>query len=179
MAISFKSILGNWVGLTRPTTPGNGQALFSKRGFSGPYLYLHATEPTANSTSSIVDLEGFTTVTASATGTVAIGVRGITTVTSGASTTYTLAGPPGPGIRKTLTATSSSTSTRSILSAAQIIAGNAVGGDAGLTSGTTYYTVMTFKGAGNTIELLSLSTAAWVATNVHGFTTDATPLTTV
>ena len=63
MAISMKSILGNFIGLTRETTTQRGNALFSRRGFAGPYLYLHATEPTGGSTSSIVDIEGLTTVT--------------------------------------------------------------------------------------------------------------------
>lgn len=172
----MKSILGNWVGLTRESTTLKGFALFSRRGFIGPYLYLSATEPTANSTGSIVDIEGLTTVTSLATGTAAIAVRGISAVTSAASSLYTMAGPPGVGIRRTLFATSSSTLNRQITSAALIeagVAGNT--GDGTIAAGASF-SVLTFTGQGQCIELVSQSTSKWLCTALRGFSSAATPL---
>ena len=177
MAISMKSILGNWVGVTRETTTLKGFALFSRRGFIGPALYISATEPTNNSTSSIVDVEGFTTVTSLATGTAAVAVRGVSIVTSGASSLYTMAGPPGVGIRRTLVTTSTSTANRQITSAAAIIAGLAQNIDSGsIATASTSMTVLTFNALGQAIELVSLSTSVWLNTNLRGYSTSVSPL---
>ena len=140
MAVPFKSILGNFIGLTRETTTQRGNVLFSRRGFAGPYLYLHATEPTGGSTSSIVDIEGLTTVTNSATGTAAISPRGITLMATGASSLYTLAAPPGPGVQKTFF--SHSTAAKQVVSAVHIVRGIASsgGGDAGIIAASTAHT---------------------------------------
>ena len=170
------SIFGRWVGLTRETTTFNGQTLFSARGFSGPYLYLHATEPTANSTSSLVDIEGLTTVTTLTTADTAIATRGIGLIAAGASTLYTLAAPPAAGVRKVLTAISTSTASRQVKVAVSVVGGASVGGDSGTIAASSSFTVLTFTGQGNTIELMGLSTAAWLNVGLRGFSTGAIPL---
>ena len=177
MALPFKSVLGNWLGLTRETTTFKGQAFFSRRGFIGPYLYLAATEPSANSTAAIVDIEGLTTVTALATGTAAVSPRGIAQVTSAASSLYTMTAPPGIGVRKVFFTTSTSTVVRQITSSSPIVGGAAVGGSEGTLTGSTSFTVLTFNGIGQFIELTAVSTAAWVCSGLRGFSTAATPLT--
>lgn len=171
-----KSLFGQWLGLTYETTTFNGQVIFAKRGIAAPYLYLHATEPTANSTASIVDIEGFTTVTTLSTGTVAVATRGVALVSSATSTLYTLAAPPAAGVRKTLTAISSSTLNRQIKVAVDVQGGASVGGGSGTLTASTSFTVLTFTGLGQTIELVGLSTAAWACIGMHGFSTGATPM---
>lgn len=179
--LSRMNRFGRWFGLTRETTSGTGMRFFAKRGFVGPYLWLHATE----GSETMVDIQGFTSYEASSTaaGSVALSVRGITGISSGASTLYTLAAASpstsSQGYRKTITATSSSTLVRQITSAVPIIVGKAVGGTAGLTSASSVYTVMNFTGQAQTIELMGFSTAYWQVVNIGGFATDATPLTTV
>lgn len=170
-----KSIWGRRVGLTRETTTQNGEMLFSERGFAGPYLYLHATEPTANSTSSIVDIEGLTTVTSYTTANTAIATRGIAIIPAGASTLYTLAAPPAAGVRKTFITTSTSTLARQVKTAVDVICGASVGGDSGTITASTAMTILNFSGLGNTIELTGISTAAWLVTGLRGFSTGATP----
>jgi hypothetical protein len=170
------SIFGRWVGLTRETTTQNGQVLFSQRGFAGPYLYLHATEPTANSTSSIVDIEGLTTVTTQTTADTALSVRGISIIPAGASTLYTLAGPAAAGVRKVLFTTSTSTLSRQVKTAVSVVGGPSVGGDSGTISASSSFTVLSFTGQGNVIELVGLSTSAWMNVGLRGFSTGAAPL---
>ena len=170
------SIFGRWVGLTRETTTQNGQVLFSQRGFAGPYLYLHATEPTANSTSSIVDIEGLTTTTTQTTADTALSVRGISIIPAGASTLYTLAAPAAAGVRKAFFTTSTSTLTRQVKSAVSVVTGASVGGGSGTVAASSSMTVITFSAQGNYVELVGLSTAAWATVNLQGFSTGAAPL---
>lgn len=170
------SIFGPWLGLTRETSNATGMMVFAKRGIAAPYLVLHATEPTANSTASIVDIDGLTTLATLSTGTAAIAVRGLSLVSSAASSLYTMAGPPAAGVRRTLFTTSTSTLVRQITSAANIVTGASVGGDSGTLTASTAMTVMTFNGLGQTIELIALSTSAWVNVGLRGFSTAATPL---
>ena len=171
-----KSLFGQWLGLTYETTTFNGQVIFAKRGLAAPYLYLHATEPTANSTSSIVDIEGLTTVTTLTTADTAIATRGIGLIAAGASTLYTLAAPPAAGVRKVLTAISTSTASRQVKVAVSVVGGASVGGDSGTISASSSFTVLTFTGQGNTIELMGLSTAAWLNVGLRGFSTGAIPM---
>lgn len=171
------SIFGRWVGLTRETTNGTGYQLFSERGFMGPYLYLASTEPTANSTSSIVDIEGLTTVTSQTTADTALSVRGISIIPAGASTLYTLAGPAAAGVRKVFWTSSTSTALRQVKSSASVIVGASVGGGSGTVAASSQATILSFTGQGNYLELMALSTSAWAAVNLQGFSTGATPVT--
>lgn len=170
------NLFGRWIGLTRETTNATGNVFFSARGIAAPYLYLHATEPTANSTSSIVDIEGLTTITTLSTGTAAVATRGIALVSSAASTAYTLAAPPAAGVRKTLFTTSSSTLVRQVKVAVDVVGGMSAHSDSGTLTASTSFTVLTFNALGQCIELIGLSTAAWLNTSLRGFSTAATPL---
>jgi hypothetical protein len=173
----IKSLFGSLLGLTRPTATYTTERLFSKGGFIGPYLFLSTSE----GSETIVDVAGFTGVETSSTGTAALATRGISIISSAASTTYTMAAPPGTGIRRTLFTTSTSTLTRQVTSAAPIVGGNSstagVGADGSVLTGSTSFTVMSFGGIGQAIELVSISTAAWVNTSLRGFTsTNTVPL---
>jgi hypothetical protein len=175
--IPIKSMFGKLVGLTRATTTYPTERLFAKGGFIGPAIYLHATE----GSETIVDIQGLTDVETSSTGTAAVATRGITIVAAGASTLYTLGAPPGSGIRKTFVATSTSTATRQIKSTSPIVTGaastNGIGGDGSVISASTSMTVLTLAGLGHCIELVSISTSAWVNTGLRGFTsTNIVPL---
>lgn len=173
----LKSMFGKLVGLTRPTTTFTTERLFAKGGFIGPAIYLS----TAEGSETAVNIQGFTDVQTSSTGTAALAVRGITLLTSGASTTYTLAAPPAAGIRKTIATGGNSTLVRQILSASPIVVGAAsssIGADGSVITGSTSMTLMTFYQLGQVIELVSLSTAAWVNTSLRGFTsTNSVPFT--
>jgi hypothetical protein len=170
------SIWGRRVGLTRETTDGTGQQLYSERGFSGPALYLQATEPSANSGQTKVDIEGLTTVTTQTTADTALSVRGISIIPAGASTLYTLAGPAAAGVRKAFFTTSTSTLSRQVKSAVAIYTGASVGGGSGTIAASSGMTVISFTGLGNYVELVGLSTAAWATVNIQGYSTAAAPL---
>ena len=170
------SMFGRWVGLTRETTDAAGMVLFARRGIAGPALYLQATEPSAGSGLTKVDIEGLTTLTSLSTGTAAVATRGVALVTSAASTLYTLAAPPAAGVVKRLVSVSSSTLLRQIKVAVDVVGGAAVGGDAGTLTASTSFTVLSFNGMGQCIDLVGLSTAAWMNTNLRGFSTAAAPL---
>ena len=173
----IKSLLGELLGLTRVSTTYSIQRLFAKGGFVGPALYLHATQGSETK----VDVQGFTDVETSSTATAALATRGITLLTSGASTIYTLAAPPGTGIRKTIATGGNSTLVRQILSAAPIVTGassSTIGSDGSVITGSTSMTLMTLYQNGQVIELVSLSTAAWINTSLRGFTsTNSVPFT--
>lgn len=176
--VSRMNLFGRWVGLTRETSAvaestGRGYRLFSKRGFVGSALYLHATE----GSETIVDIQGLTTVTVGSTATAALQTRGINQLAAAASTLYTLAAPPGAGVRCMIT--SVSTPTRQVLAAVSIVRGVASsgGGDAGIIAASSDHRTMTFTGIGNVIELVGLSTAAWLAVSVAGFSSASTPIT--
>jgi hypothetical protein len=172
----IKSMFGKLVGLTRPTTTYTTERLFAKGGFIGPAIYLSTTEGSETA----VNIQGFTDVE---TGTTSAGLatRGITQLTSAASTGYTLAAPSAAGIRKTFVTITASTLLRQIKSSADIIAGNsstaACGADGGSITASTAMTVMSFNGLGQAIELISLSTSAWLNTSLRGYnSTAANPL---
>jgi hypothetical protein len=170
----LKSLFGSLLGFTRPTSTFPHGRFFSKGPIVAPSLYLHTTE----GSETIVDIQGFTDVETSSTGTAALARRGITLISSGASTAYTMAAPQGSGIRKTLFAVSTSTSVRQVTSAAVIIVGNSstngIGSDGSVITGSTSMTVMSFAGIGQCIELVSISTAAWVNTSLRGYTSTNT-----
>ena len=173
----IKSLFGRLLGFTRPTSTYPTERLFVKGGVITPYLLMHTTEGSETK----VDVQGFTDVETSSTATAALATRGITLLTSGASTIYTLAAPPGTGIRKTIATGGNSTLVRQILSAAPIVTGassSTIGSDGSVITGSTSMTLMTLYQNGQVIELVSLSTAAWVNTSLRGFTsTNSVPFT--
>lgn len=176
--LSLTSLRGKLLGLTRPTTAFPTPRLFSKGGFMANALYMS----TAEGSEALVDLAGFTDVETSSTATAALTVRGISVIAAGASTLYTLAGPPGTGVRKTLMTASTSTALRQVVSAAHIVRGvssSLQGGDNGIIAASSAHTVLSFSGIGHCIELVSQSTGNWLCVGVSGFSTTATPLTTV
>jgi hypothetical protein len=174
----IKSMFGKLVGLTRPTTTYTTERLFAKGGFIGPAIYLS----TAEGSETAVNIQGFTDVeTGSTAVAAALATRGITQLTSAATTGFTLAAPSAAGIRKTFVTITPSTLLRQVVSAAQIIAGNsstaACGADGGSITASTAMTVLSFNGLGQCIELLSLSTSAWLNTGLRGYnSTQAAPL---
>jgi hypothetical protein len=174
--IPIKSLFGKILGLSRATTAYPIERLVVPGGIITQAIYMS----TAAGSEAAVNIQGFTDVE---TGTTSAGLatRGITQLTSAASTGYTLAAPPAAGIRKTFITTTPSTLLRQIVSSAQIITGNsstaACGADGGSITASTAMTVISFNGLGQAVELLSLSTAAWVNTSLRGYTsTQAAPL---
>ena len=171
--VSRKSILSYWVGLTRETTSLDGMRLFAKRGFVGPKIYLSATE----GSEALVDLEGWTTVTTLTTSTTSASARGLGSVSS-SSGIWTLAAPV-PGVVKRLFATSTSTLLRQFtVASGNITAGIMVSTAYGTTAGSTYTTV-NLNAQGQAVTLIGLSTAMYGVMTVNGFSTSATPFTTV
>ena len=170
--VSRKNLFGYWLGLTRATTAQTGQRLFSKNGFVGSALFLSTTEGSETE----VKLQGWTDIEPSSTGTAALATLGLPVVDAAASSLYTMAAPPASGIRRTLYTTSTSTLVRQITSASNIVVGASVGGDSGTLTASTAMTVMTFNGLGQAIELLAVSTGAWLNVSLRGFSTGATPL---
>ena len=166
-----KNMFGRAYGLKRGPNP----RLYATNGIEARGLFLSTSVDTAGAMTQ-VNIEDWTTVTASATGTVALAARGVTAIAGGASSLYTLVAPQATGIRRTFFTTSTSTAVRQITSASNIIVGASVGGDSGTLTASTAMTVMTFNGLGQTIELVSLSTSAWVNVSLRGFSTGATPL---
>lgn len=174
----LKSIFGKLLGLTRPTTVYTTERLFAKGGFIGPYLFLGTTE----GSESALNIQGATDVQTSSTGTAALNNYGVTYISSGASTLYTLAAPAGTGVRKSLVAGTSSTAVRQVTSAVHIVrgvSGSLSAGDSGIIVASTSHTLLTFNGLGQSIELVGHSTAAWLCTSVSGYSSLATPVTTV
>ena len=173
----IKSLFGSLLGLTRPTATYTTERLFSKGGFIGPAIYLS----TAEGSETLVPIQGSGDVETSSTGTAALAPRGISIISSAASTAYTMAGPTYAGMRKTLVTASSSTLTRQVTSAVVIVTGNSstngVGSDGSVITASTSMTVMSFGGPGQCIELVALSTSAWMNTGLRGFTsTNTVPL---
>lgn len=173
----IKSIFGKLVGFVRATSTYPTERLFVKGGIITPYLFLGTTE----GSETLTDITDVTQVETSSTGTAALATRGITIVAAGASTLYTLGAPPGTGIRKTFCATSTSTAVRQIKSTSPIVTGasstNGIGGDGSVISASTSMTVLTIAGLGHAIELVSISTSAWINTSLRGFTsTNVVPL---
>jgi hypothetical protein len=168
----LKTIFGKLLGLTRPTSTYPTERLFVKGGVITPYLFVGTSEGSEN----LADIQDWTKVEASSTGTAALATRGITQITSAASTLYTLAAPPGTGVRKTLFTTSTSTLSRQVLSASPIVTGLAASGGDGTITASTSMTVMTFNALGQSIELVSLSTSAWVNVGLRGYSTGVAAL---
>lgn len=175
-AIPIKSLFGKLIGLTRATTAFPIERLVVPGGIVTQAIYMSTTE----GSEAAVNIQGFTSVE---TGTTSAGlsVRGITQLTSAASTGYTLAAPPAAGIRKTFVTITPSTLLRQIKSSVEIVTGSAstagVGADGGSITGSTAMTVISFNGLGQVVELVALSTAAWANTNLRGYTsTQAAPL---
>lgn len=173
--IPIKSIFGKVMGLTRPTTAFPKERLVVPGGFVGGAIYLSTTEGSETA----VNIQGFTDIENSSTGTAALATRGLTLMSTGASTGYTLAGPPAAGVRKVLM--SHSTAAKQVTSSVHIVRGIASsgGGDSGIIAASTAHTVMTLSGTGNVIELVGLSTSAWFCLSAAGFSSASTPLTTV
>ncbi len=110
--------------------------------------------------------------------------RGWNILSSAASSVYTLAAPPGPGVRCAFTSITTSTALRQITSAVNIVRGVASsldGGDAGIQAASSAYTIITLQGQGNVVELVGLSTAAWLCNSIAGYTSapNVNALTTV
>jgi hypothetical protein len=87
-----------------------------------------------------------------------------------------MAAPPAAGVRKVLFTTSTSTLTRQVKSAVDIVGGVSVGGDSGTLTASTSFTVITFNALGNAHELISLSTSAWLSLGIRGYSTGTAPL---
>lgn len=168
----IKSIFGKLAGFVRATSSYPTERLFVKGGIIAPYLFLSTSE----GSETLVDIAGFTGVETSSTGTAALATRGQTIISSAASTLYTMAAPPGTGIRRVLFTTSSSTLSRQITSASQIVTGLAASGGDGTITASTAMTVMTFNGLGQSIELMSISTSAWVNIALRGYSTGVAAL---
>lgn len=170
----IKSIFGKLAGFVRPTSTYPTERLFVKGGIITPYLFLGTTE----GSESALNVQGATDVQTSSTGTAALNSYGVTIISSAASTAYTMAGPSGTGVRKTLVTASSSTLVRQVTSAAVIVTGNSstngIGSDGSVITGSTSMTVMSFAGIGQCIELVALSTSAWVNTGLRGYTSTGT-----
>lgn len=167
------SIWGRAFGLRRGPTP----RVYATYGLEAKGLFLSTA---ADGTFVQEHIEGFTSVESASTGTAALSIRGITIMTTGASTGYTLAAPQATGIRKSFI--SVSTAARQVTSAAHMVrgvSGSLSAGDSGIITASTAHTLLTFGGIGQSIELVSLSTAAWAVTSVSGFSSLATPVTTV
>jgi hypothetical protein len=174
--IPIKSLFGKIAGFTRPTSTYPKERLVVPGGFIGSAIYLSTTEGSETA----VNIQGFTDVETGSTS-AGLATRGITQLTSAASTGYTLAAPSAAGIRKTFVTITASTLLRQIKSSAEIIAGNsstaACGADGGSITASTAMTVMSFNGLGQAIELISLSTSAWLNTSLRGYnSTQANPL---
>lgn len=174
--IPIKSLFGKVLGLSRATSAFPIERLVVPGGIITQALYMS----TAEGSEAAVNIQGFTSVE---TGTTSAGLntRGITQLTSAASTGYTLAAPSAAGIRKTFVTITPSTLLRQVKSAADIIAGNsstaACGADGGSITASTAMTVISFNGLGQAVELISLSTSAWLNTSLRGYnSTQANPL---
>src|SRR5262245_43582740 len=109
----MKSIFGKLLCLTRVTTaalPGAPagityqERLFARGGLIAPYLFLGTTV----GSEAMVDIQGVTSVENLSTGTAAVASRGISNVTSGQSSLYTLGAPTGVGIVRKFFTTSTS-----------------------------------------------------------------------
>lgn len=175
--IPIKSIFGKLAGFTRATTTYPIERFLVPGGVITQALYMS----TAAGSETAVNIQGVTDIETGSTGTAALATRGITTIPGGASTLYTLAAPPAAGIRKSFVATSTSTAVRNITSASHIIrgvSGSLSAGDSGIIVASSAHTVLFFTGLGQSIELVSLSTAAWACTSVSGYSSLQTPLTT-
>ena len=173
-----KNMFGRAYGLKRGPSP----RFYATHGIEAKGLFLSTSVDTGGSMTQ-VNIEDATTIFTSSTGTAAQATRGITLLATGASTIYTLAAPPAVGIRKTFATAATSTLVRQVVSASHIVLGassSTIGADGSVMSVSTAGTVMTFNGLGQTIELLSISTAAWLNTSLRGFTsTGILPISTV
>lgn len=178
--IPIKSVFGKLMGFTRPTTAYPQERLVVPGGFVGSAIYLSTTAGSETA----VNIQGFTDVETSSTGTAALATRGVSLISSAASTAYTLAAPPAVGIRKTLFTVSTSTLVRQVTSASPIIVGNSstngVGSDGSVITGSTAMTLLSFAGIGQCIELISITTGAWINSSLRGYTSTVTvPISTV
>ncbi len=165
------SLFGRAFGLKRGPTPRvyatygiEAKGIFLSTGVDGTFTQVH--------------IEGMTSIEAASTATTAVTARGMTLIPAGASTLFTLAAPPAAGVRKTFFTTSTSTAVRQVKSAVDIVVGfsSSGGGDSGGLVASTAMSVITFNGLGNTVELIGLSTSAWLNSGLRGFTTSANPL---
>lgn len=170
--IPIKSLFGKLLGLTHASSTYPIERLVVPGGIITQAIYMS----TAAGSETAVNIQGFSDIETSSTGTAALATRGQTIIASGQSSLYTLAAPPAAGVRKVICTTSTSTAVRQITSAVSIVGGASVGGDSGTLTASTSFTVLTFNGLGQTQELLALSTAAWQSLVIRGYSTGATPL---
>ena len=170
--IPIKSLFGKLMGFTRPTSTYPRERLVVPGGFVGGAIYLSTSEGSETA----VNIQGFSDIETSSTGTAALATRGQTIVSSAASTLYTMAAPPAAGVRKVLFTTSTSTLSRQITSASPIVTGVAASGGDGTITASTSMTVMTFNALGQSIELVSISTSAWVNIGLRGYSTGVAAL---
>ena len=166
-----KNMFGRAYGLKRGPSP----RLYATNGIEAKGIFLSTA---TDGTFTQVHIEGLTAIEAASTATTAVTLRGMTLIPAGASTLYTLAAPPVAGVTKRFFTTSTSTLLRQIKVAVDVVAGFASsgGGDSGGLVASTSMTVISLSGAGQVVELIGLSTAAWLNSHLRGFTTAVNPL---